>query len=119
MTPAAIFECEVASKRTIAVVTTRARFATRRYKMFGRRRRTDLARLRKSARNRVTLGARQSLSAAMLRMTERVAKRTRVGGRARERFLIVTNSAGRDLASTLRFAARRVTAVALIVRRDS
>ena len=119
MTAAAIFEGEVASKSTISVMTTRARFATRRYRMFGRRWRTDLARLRKSARNCVTLGARQSLSAAMLRMTERIAKGTRVGRRSRKRFLIVTNSARRDLASTLRFAARRVTAVALVVSRDS
>ena len=119
MTPAAIFEREVASKSTIAVVTTRARFAARRYKMFGRRRRTDLARLRKPTRDGMTLRARQSLCAAMLRMTEGIAKGTRVRRCSREWFLIVTNSARRDLASALRFAARRVTAVTLIVSRDS
>src|ERR1051325_7261459 len=51
-------------------------------------------------------------------MTERVTIRARGGGRRSIRFLVVTNSARRDLATRTRLNRRRVTRVAVVMRRE-
>ena len=55
----------------------------------------------------------------MSRVAERITKSARVGCSSRICFLIVTNSARGDLASALRFAARRVASVALVMGCDT
>ena len=67
----------------------------------------------------MTIGAGQSLPWAMFRMTEGEAKSARIGSSSRIRFLVVTNSARSNLSTRLRFAARCVAVVTLVVRRDT
>src|SRR4029079_3026032 len=98
MTPPAILECQVATEGAIAVVTTKAGAAARRNKMFERRGRADLARLRQPRGERVTVGARESLTAAVFRMAERVTISARIRRGSRERLLVVTHTAGSQLA---------------------
>src|ERR1041384_1057311 len=51
-------------------------------------------------------------------MTERVTIRARGSGRRSIRFLVMTNSARRDLATRTRVTRRRVTRVAVVMRRE-
>jgi hypothetical protein len=99
VTAPAILKRQVAAKRAIAIVTTKAGAAARRNKMFERRGRADLARLRQSRRERVTVGASESLTAAMFRMAERVTISARIRSCSRERLLVMTNAAGSNLSS--------------------
>lgn len=55
----------------------------------------------------------------MLRVTESKAEGACVGRRSRKRFLIVTNSARRQVTTSLRFTARRMAGVTLVVRGDA
>lgn len=67
--------------------------------MLGCVRGTDLPRLRRARGDFVAIGAGESLSRAVVGMAERVTKRARVcAGRAIS-FLVVTHTAGRDLAA--------------------
>ena len=99
MTAPAILKRQVATEGAVAVVATKARAAARRNKMFERRGRADLARLRQSRRERVTVGASESLTAAVFRVAERVTISARTRRRARERLLVMTDSAGSELTS--------------------
>jgi len=55
----------------------------------------------------------------MFCVTERKTKRARVGGGSREWFLVVTDSARRDLFSGWRFTAWRVAGVTLVMGGDA
>src|SRR6185436_5965290 len=65
----------------------------------------------------MTICAGKPLPGTVLRMAESEAKCTRVGSGSRIRFLLVTNSARSNLFARLRFAARCVAGVTLIVCR--
>lgn len=99
MAALAVVEVEVAAEGAAAVVTSRAGLAACSVEMLGRIRRTDLSRLRRAGSDFVAIGAGETLSRAVVRVTERVAKGARVRARWTVGFLIVTNAAGADLAA--------------------
>ena len=112
---AAVFERQVAAKRLPAIVTGQARHGARRDEMLGGRGRTHLACLWRACGEAMTVGTCETLSRAVVRMTERVAIRTRVGARGPIGFLFVTDSARRHFAARVGFTFRRVTRVAIAV----
>ena len=122
MTFPAVFEREIPAKRLPTVVTAQTRHAPRRYEMFGGCGRTDLACLRCTCGEAVTIGTGEALSGPVVRMTERVAIGARVGAGGPVCLLLVTDSARRHLAARVVFTFRRVTRVAIAVcgnvRRD-
>ena len=119
MTSLAILECKIATEGTIAVVTANTRLAASCSKMLKRRRRADLARLRRTRAQRMTIRTGKPLPAAVFCMTEGIAIRARIGARARKRLLLMTNAAGSELATGLRSTARRVTRVTLVMSGDT
>src|SRR5882672_9096996 len=63
----------------------------------------------------MAIGAAEALSAAVFGVTEGKTKCARISWRTRKRFFIMTNSARSNFVSRLRFAARCVTGVTLVV----
>ena len=117
MTSAAVFEIQIAAEGSPPIVTGRARVVAAR-EMFRRSRGADLSPLRQSGSVAVTVGAIQTLTRAVLRVTEREAERDGSGRSSRIRFLIVAGLA-RSNVTPVGLSAGRVTGVALIMRRET
>lgn len=109
MTALAVAEAEVAAERTMAGMTRRAGLHACCGEVLGRGGRTNLPCLRRARREFVAIRACESLARGVIGMTERVSISARVRARRTICFLIVTNSARRDLASGVRTARRRMT----------
>lgn len=118
VTALAVIEAEIAAECPAAVMTGRARLATRGVEMLGRVGRTDLSRLRCAGGDFVAVGAGESLTCAVVRVAESVTKSARVCGRWAIGFLIVADAAGTDLASGIGFTCWCVTGVAVVMRRE-
>ena len=99
MTALTVVEAEVAAKRSLAGVTRGAGLCARGWEMLDRGGRAHLPRLRCARSEFVAIGARESFARAVIRVTERVAKGTRIRAGRAIRFLIVTDAARRDLAA--------------------
>jgi hypothetical protein len=78
MTPAAIFEIQIAAESSLAVMTSAARVVSG-GKVFEGPRRTDLTLLRQARGVVMTIGAPEPLAPAVLRVTEGSAEGGRVG----------------------------------------
>ena len=99
MTALAVAEAEIAAEVPPAVVTGRTGLTASGVEMLGRIGGTDLSRLRGAGGDFVTVCAGESLSRAVVRVTESVTKRARIGAGRTIRFLIVTDTARADLAA--------------------
>lgn len=116
VTSAAIFEIQITAEGSLAVMTGRAGVISA-GKVFQSPRRTDLAFLRQSRRIAMTIRARKTLSAAVLRMTKTDPEGDAVACSFAKGFLLVTDAARCQVASTgLRVG--RVATVALLMRRE-
>ena len=93
MAALAVAEAQVAAEGPLAVVTRRARLATRRVEVLGRIRRTDLSRLWRAGGELMAVCTRETLSRTVIRVAESVAKGARVRAGRAIRFLIVTDGA--------------------------
>lgn len=118
MTTLTVTEPEVAAECSPAGVARRASLRAARCEVLRGGCRTHLSRLRCARREFVAVGACQSLSRAVVCVTEGVSISARVGAGWTIRFLIVTDTAGRDLAAGARTTRRRVTGVTDVVRRE-
>lgn len=114
VTPPAVFECQIATKRTPSVMTRQAVRAAQ-GKVFGRCGRTYLARLSRARCQRMAIGTRKALAWAMFSVAESKAKRSRVSRCSGERFLIVTNTTRCHFAPSVRLTAWGVARVTTIV----
>ena len=99
MTALAVVEAEVAAEGPPAVVTRRAGLCACACEVLGGVGGTDLSRLRRAGGDLVAIGARETLSCAVVRVAECVTKGARVGRRRTIRLLIVTDAARADLAA--------------------
>ena len=118
MAALAVAEAQVAAEGPLAVVTRRARLATRRVEVLGRVRRTDLPRLRRAGGELVAVCTRETLSRTVSRVAESVAKGARVRAGRSVGFLVVTDAARSNLATRVRAARGCVTGVAGVMRRE-
>ena len=118
MTPATIFECEIAAEIPPSVVTRRTRLLRVLTKCSAAGGELT-CRVCGGARSQlVTLSAGEAFSWTMIGVAERVAIRARIGWCGTIGLLLVANAARRDLASSGRFTRRRVTSVATVVGRQ-
>jgi len=115
MTALAIVKSEVASESSFAGVTARAGLRASVNEVLGRSGWTYLACLRRTGSQLVAIRARETLPRAVVLMTESETIGTRVRARRTVRFLLVTNSARRNLATGVGFTRRRVTGVAIVM----
>lgn len=100
MTPLAVTKPKVAAECSSAIVTGRTGPSRSRVpKVLRSGDRTHLPRLRSAGSNFVAIGAFESLTRAVVRVTERATVSARVGTGWTIRFLIVTNAARCDLAT--------------------
>ena len=93
MTASAVFKSQVAAERPLAIVAGGAIHPGQR-KVLGRRRGTNLSRLRRTGCESMTIGTIESFAPAMLSMAESITKGPRLSRSATVRFLVVTNSTG-------------------------
>jgi len=98
MTALAVAEAEIASECAPACVAGCTGLRAIRGEVLGRAGRTHLPRLRRARGDFVAIGARESLSRAVVGVTKRVSISTRVRARRAVHLLIVTDSARTDLA---------------------
>ena len=119
MAATAVFECQIAAESSTTVVTGNAALAARSWEVFGRGGRTHLPRLCGAGGQCVAIGATEALRTGMLRVTKRIAKRSRIRRRARVRPLVVANATRRHLSTRIRLAARRMAGVTLVMRRKT
>lgn len=99
MTALAVVEAEVAAKRALAGVTGRAGLRARRREVLSGGGRTHLPRLRRAGGEFVAIGTGEAFARAVVGVAERVTISARVRARRAIRFLIVTDTARRDLAT--------------------
>lgn len=99
MTPLTVTESEIAAKRPPARVTRRASLSATEREVLSRSRRTHLPRLRCARRHFVAVSACEPLSRAVVGVTESETIGARVGARWTVAFLIVADTARRDLAA--------------------
>ena len=116
MTALAVVKAEIAAERSLAGVTRGAGLSARGWEMFDCGGRAHLPRLRRARGEFMAIGARQSFARAVIRVTEGVAISARVRAGRAIRFLIVTDAAGRDLASGVCATRGRVTRATVVVR---
>jgi len=117
MTSPATLEIQVAAKGSLAIVTGGAGPVSA-GEVFASLGGADLSFLWQSRRVVMTIGAIETLTAAVLRVTESQTERGGVGGSPAIRFLIVTNPA-RCQVATVGLRVRSMTGVTLVMRREA
>ena len=116
MTSPAVPEIEIAAEGSLAIMTSGAGVVSG-GEMFERPGRADLSFLWQPRRVVMTISAIETLAWTVLCMTESEMERGRVGWGSAVRFLIVTNATRGQVAS-VSLRVRRVTRVALLMRRE-
>ena len=99
MTALAVVEAEITAKRSLAGVTRGAGLCAYCWEVLDGGGRAHLPRLRCARDEFVAVGARESFARAVVRVTEGVAKGSRIRAGRVICFLIVTDAARRDLAA--------------------
>lgn len=89
--PPAVLKRQIAAKRSLAIVAGKTGHSACCRKVFSRRRRTHLTRLRQSRRQPMTVSAVESLRVPVLRVTKCVPKRAGVRSGSRVRSDVVAD----------------------------